>query len=50
MKSDGKILIGGGFTSYNGTVRYSIAKLNSNGSLDEDFDLETGANGPVRCI
>jgi len=50
VKSDGKILIGGGFTSYNGTVRYSIAKLNSDGSLDDDFDPETGANGPVRCI
>ena len=34
----GKVLIGGGFTEYNGTVRNYIARLNADGSLDTDFD------------
>lgn len=38
IQSDGKILIGGNFTSYNGTSRSKIARLNSNGSLDFSFD------------
>ena len=38
----GKILIGGQFISYNGISRNSIARLNSNGSLDTTFDPGTG--------
>ena len=41
VQSDGKVLIGGGFTAVNGTNRISIARLNANGSLDSSFD--TGA-------
>ena len=44
---DGKILIGGGFTSFNGTGRHRIARLNINGSLDVSFDPGTGANNPI---
>jgi uncharacterized delta-60 repeat protein len=42
IQGDGKILIGGEFTTYNGTNRGRIARLNSNGSLDTTF-LNTGA-------
>ncbi|MGD0728209.1 MAG: delta-60 repeat domain-containing protein, partial [Spirochaetia bacterium] len=42
MQSDGKILIGGWFTTYNGASRGSVARLNSDGSLDTGF-LATGA-------
>ncbi|MEI6079213.1 MAG: chitobiase/beta-hexosaminidase C-terminal domain-containing protein [bacterium] len=49
LQSDGKILIGGEFTSYNdvnGTYsRNHIARLNSDGSLDISFDPGTGATG-----
>jgi uncharacterized delta-60 repeat protein len=38
VQTDGKIIIGGDFTSYNGTTRGGIARLNSNGSLDVSFD------------
>lgn len=38
VQSDGKILIGGHFGSYNGTQRLLIARLNSDGSLDESFN------------
>jgi uncharacterized delta-60 repeat protein len=37
LQPDGKILIGGTFSDYNGTARPSIARLNSNGSLDTSF-------------
>jgi uncharacterized delta-60 repeat protein/M6 family metalloprotease-like protein len=37
LQPDGKILIGGTFTSYNGTAREYLARLNSDGSLDSTF-------------
>ncbi len=47
IQSDGRIIIGGGFTSYNNTGRNMIARLNADGSLDAGFDPGTGANGMV---
>jgi len=44
LQSDGKILIGGAFSTYNGTGRGGVARLNSNGSLDPSFT--TGAGIP----
>jgi uncharacterized delta-60 repeat protein len=49
-QDDGKILIGGAFTTYNGTTGDRIARLNSDGSLDETFMVGTGASGTVRAI
>ena len=37
LQPDGKVLIGGEFTSYNGTGRRYIARLNADGSLDASF-------------
>jgi len=37
VQGDSKILIGGRFTTVNGATRSSVARLNSNGSLDESF-------------
>jgi uncharacterized delta-60 repeat protein len=48
--SDGKILIGGDFTSYNGTVRNNIALLNIDGSLDSVFNQGIGASNSVYSI
>jgi len=50
LQPDGKILIGGLFTSYNGTVINRIARLNSNGSLDTSFNPGTGANDIVQTL
>jgi uncharacterized delta-60 repeat protein len=50
LQPDGKILIGGFFTSYNGTPRNRVARLNADGSLDTGFDPGTGANGTVWAI
>jgi uncharacterized delta-60 repeat protein len=37
LQPDGKVLVGGAFTSYNGTMRNGIARLNADGSLDNNF-------------
>ncbi|MFN6944977.1 MAG: T9SS type A sorting domain-containing protein, partial [Cytophagaceae bacterium] len=50
FQSDGKILVGGSFTSYNGITRNRIARLNADGSLDESFNPGTGFNAGVRSI
>ena len=50
IQSDGKIIIGGIFTYYNGTSRYYIARLNSDGTLDATFNPGTGTNASVRSI
>jgi len=47
IQSDGKIIIGGRFTTYDGTNRISIARLNSDGSLDTSFNPAGGLNGTV---
>lgn len=47
---DGKLMIGGGFTEYNGTPRAGIARVNDDGSLDASFDPGAGANGLVRAL
>lgn len=55
----GKIAIGGHFTSYDGTSREHVARLNQDGSLDTTFrphcddyplDLVGGPNGPVFAL
>lgn len=37
VRPDGKILIGGGFTDYNGSAREYLALLNADGTLDTSF-------------
>jgi uncharacterized delta-60 repeat protein len=46
----GKVLIAGQFTSVNGVDRSGVARLNSDGSVDLDFDPGAGADGPVRVV
>ena len=48
IQNDGKIIIGGDFTTYNGTLTNKIARLNTNGSLDAGFNPGTGANSIIR--
>ncbi|WP_162147673.1 Ig-like domain-containing protein [Flavobacterium limnosediminis] len=50
LQPDGKIVIVGLFTSYNGTARRYIARLNSNGTLDNTFDPGPGPNSPITSI
>ncbi|MBK9422380.1 MAG: T9SS type A sorting domain-containing protein [Flavobacteriales bacterium] len=50
VQSDGKIVIGGGFSSYNGVARSRIARLNSDGTLDAGFEAAATTDQTVRCI
>lgn len=50
LQNDGKILAGGTFSSYNGTARNRIIRLNSNGTIDTDFNPGTGFNNTVNVI
>jgi uncharacterized delta-60 repeat protein len=45
---EGKIYITGTFTKVNGADRYRLARLNSNGSLDLDYDPGMGFSQPPR--
>ena len=48
--ADGKLLIGGQFTSMDGRLRPYLARLNPDGSLDTNFDPGLGPNLPVQTI
>ena len=45
LLNDGKIFVGGSFTTYKGVSQLYITKLNSNGSLDTTFNAETNTLG-----
>lgn len=45
VQPDGKILVGGNFTSCNSTTRNYICRLNEDGTLDTSFSPPTGLNG-----
>jgi uncharacterized delta-60 repeat protein len=51
-QSDGKILVGGDFTTFNGSTANYIVRLNSNGTVDTSFSTNngSGANGSVKTI
>lgn len=44
------IYVGGNFTSYQGTASNSIILLNSDGSINNGFDVGSGFNGAVTTI
>lgn len=50
IQDDGKILLGGVFSTYNATTTNYIVRLNSDGSLDTSFNIGTGFDGSVRFI
>jgi uncharacterized delta-60 repeat protein len=47
LQPDGKILIGGFFTTFNGSTQNRIIRLNADGTKDTSFDVNTGFNGNV---
>ena len=50
IQSDGKIVCGGWFTTYSGTTSNYIIRLNSNGSIDNTFNIGTGFDSGINCI
>jgi uncharacterized delta-60 repeat protein/prepilin-type N-terminal cleavage/methylation domain-containing protein len=50
LQADGKVVIGGEFTSVDGMSRNRIARLNADGSLDTSFNPGSGTNNSVRAL
>ncbi|SVB35090.1 uncharacterized protein METZ01_LOCUS187944, partial [marine metagenome] len=50
VQSDGKILIGGSFSTFNNLNRNGIVRLSPDGSVDTTINFGTGANGSVLDI
>jgi hypothetical protein len=50
IQSDGKVIIGGDFTSYGGVTTNRIARLHANGVRDTTFNVGSGANDTIRTI
>ena len=47
QQSDGKVVVGGWFTDYNGTSANRIIRMNNDGLVDVDFEIGTGFNDRV---
>jgi uncharacterized delta-60 repeat protein len=47
VQPDGKIIIAGSFTSVLGQTRHNIARFNADGTLDTDFNPDTGGVNSV---
>ena len=50
LQPDGKILVGGGFTTYNGAAENRVVRLNPDGTKDNSFNTGTGFNSSVQSI
>lgn len=50
IQPNGKILIAGNFSTYNGVPAAGIVRVNSNGSIDASFNAGTGTNGTIYSI
>ncbi len=50
LQADGRVLLGGNFTSIGGTLRNRVARINTNGVLDASFNPGTGANDVVLAL
>ena len=50
VQPDGKIVLAGDFVDNNGNARLRVARLNSDGSIDADFQPGLGANAEVYCV
>jgi uncharacterized delta-60 repeat protein len=46
-QSTGRIIVGGEFTNYSGSVRNRIIGLNSNGTIDSGFNIGTAGAGNI---
>jgi uncharacterized delta-60 repeat protein len=49
-QSDGKIVVGGGFTTMDGVSQRGIARLNTNGTIDSTFDCGSGVDGQIHAL
>jgi uncharacterized delta-60 repeat protein len=50
IQNDGKIIVGGAFTTYNGNGSAYIVRINTDGSYDSTFNVGTGAQAGVNDL
>ncbi|MCX6823315.1 MAG: right-handed parallel beta-helix repeat-containing protein [candidate division SR1 bacterium] len=50
IQNDGKIIVGGNFSTYNGTSKNSIVRLNTGSSIDSSFNIGIGFNSAVTAL
>src|SRR5207247_10709338 len=50
LQSDGRIIVAGRFTSFNGFTHNGICRLNADGSVDQTFRLGNGINHPALAL
>ncbi|MGZ4987897.1 MAG: delta-60 repeat domain-containing protein, partial [Limisphaerales bacterium] len=50
VQPDGRILIGGDFSTVNSQTRFGVARLNVDGSLDGTFTATNSLSGSVRAL
>ncbi len=50
LQPDGRVIIGGQFTSYDGVARGRLARVLTNGTIDTTFDSGSGADRQVRSV
>ncbi len=50
LQSDGRIILGGDFTEFNGRPRNRIARLDSDGSLDSTFTPGAGPDSKILAV
>jgi hypothetical protein len=47
LQPDGKILLGGAFTSFNGVTANRLIRLNNDGSIDASFNTQIAASSGI---
>ena len=50
LQTDGRIIVAGRFTSFNGFTHNRICRLNANGSVDQTFGLGSGINNTALAL
>jgi uncharacterized delta-60 repeat protein len=50
LQPDGKVIVGGNFTTYNGAPAAKLIRLNADGSVDSSFQMGSGLIGQVQEI
>ncbi len=50
VQADGKVIVGGSFTGYNGVPAIRLVRVNTNGTIDATFNTGTGFNGEITGI
>ena len=48
MQSDGKIIVGGNFTTFSGSSVNRLVRINTNGSRDTTFNVGTGFDALIQ--